>query len=283
MTQLDLQVEAIRLREEEGYSIREIAEQLSTPKTTIAKWIASYDKGELDLSGLEEEEQDKKKTASGQSKTGMGQPKKAMGQLRDKAETETELGILKENNRHKEAMYDKELRKKELELQEQEADLHGTRLEILNREESEKKEEKKRRIEAKKELLFKKYVRLILELKKQCSDHSWEVEELEDYQERIGELCEKIEVFCEKINIDHEELALYNWLLDIDTLIEEILTENAERLFPKKSIVLDFDKETVSHLKEAAEVEYFEEELSEEEEEDDEDFDDEDEEEEDED
>lgn len=271
MTVDQLIAEAADLRLQ-GYSMREIAEQLGSSKSTISRWLQQYDAEQEDLSGdLAGQPQDEEETPAVRpntrpepahaSRKGTGDTKLGMG--------DTELGKLKLDYAHREAMADKGLEARRIGLSEKEYLLKEREQNLVRKE----KELRQMQLSQRKQIFVRQFVRLADELLEDCQDCKWDAPDVKQYMSKADKLQHEIEQFCKKkIHADYEELYLWQILNWINSVVAELYEHWQSRLIPGNTILFDLDDQQVEILEDAVELEDFHEQAEEEDEDTDDDY-----------
>ncbi len=228
----------------EGYSVREIAAELSLPKSTVGFVVKDYDAE--NLAGDEPEDE---------------QPAKRGGH------TDAELGRLTAQLEHEREMRKHDLREQELDLERQQmklktvqAENERQRLEQVKKDSTNLDELAERdfaRQFSREQKLFDHYEKLVAELMDNCQDTEWTVAELDEVADRADALREKIEAHCEKYDVDVDELAIYVNLSELKDYVEKLkkkqtsseskvtvdLTDKEKNRLSVRWLLLGFDDE----------------------------------------
>lgn len=248
--------EALKLKKL-GYSLREIATELGTSKSSVERWIKSQDTTVEEIDTNE----DYRGTSRSLSGTYMGtEPGRSM------SEYEYELGKLKLLNSHAEMMADKKLKERELNLMEQEQrlkeqvqSLKEHKIDFKQEKKFKKLTQKQEKIEGQKLLFLKRFKKLISELRDTCQDYNWDVEDVESYLQKVIRLRVEIENFCKKLFIDYEELEIWDTLDWINDIFEDMLDDYDHRLITSGTIDFDFDDDEMQTLEESLKITAFDE------------------------
>ena len=219
--------------QEEGHSLREIAEKLGVSKSAVDRAL----KEETTL-------------------TDALNPTIATVTPMRRTDTpeSIELGKLDLELTHERKMTELKIRQDELALQRRQVELEAERIDNEKKmlqlrekhlEHDQKGEEE--RVGLQKEMLLTRFNRLVREVLNNCVESTWSEGEVDDFLERSKALRNRVSRFCDGQTIDEDELAIHHYLKSLIKLIEQ--TKENHTHFFGSDVEVDFDKKQIKAIK----------------------------------
>ncbi|MDQ3534035.1 MAG: helix-turn-helix domain-containing protein [Bacteroidota bacterium] len=266
MNILDQIKKSFELREQ-GYSIREIANEIGVSKSTVDRWLKT--ENEVGTDG----------TASGTLKghedyppeQHISKPPKNDSEVKSAPELEKNNIMLElkrlelQHVREMEILRQKDRELSLMELQQRnqnfEIELKRQELNHKNQERFDELQKEMKRIANKKSELLKKFKNLIKEYKDHGRSNFWSIERVKKYVKTLETLKEDIEILSNEIAMEYKDLSSWYYLDFYVDHINELLLENENSFWGGNYLKLDLSEAEIKELDEIIAISDFEEKI----------------------
>jgi len=249
----DQQLTQARALRQQGYSIRDIADQLGVPKSRI-EWALSQPSATPNALPGQLAPTDRGDEAVAQERQQIEQERQQLDTerqtLNEKAQilAQQEQQLLSRTNsyavttrQHTQQLQDLAQRQQafaqERQAFEQRQQEFQRELSAMPRQEE---TYERYRLRANQEKMVSRYNRLVQELLNNSSDTRWTGDEVDEYLERLETLKKKVVSFCDANQIDERRLLLFQGIEYLIKEVEEEQDEQTSGIFSNSSVTFDY-------------------------------------------
>jgi DNA repair exonuclease SbcCD ATPase subunit len=245
--------QALQLRKE-GYSIRDVANELGVPKSRIERlnlqsmsspsvsFNPQPDSREYELSNRERQINQQQAELDAK-RDELNQKARLLADQEQQILSRSNMFSIttREHTRQLDELAQRQqaLREEQLAFEDRKKEIQQLLLKLPHREEQYESFRKR----ARQDKLVNRYNRLIQEILDNCDDCRWSGDDVDDFLERAESIKDKVVAFCDANQIDERRLLIYQGLIFIINDIEEEQEDQTTGLFSSASVDIDFSPE----------------------------------------